>query len=195
MAHNILPRFLIYGGVESIIPFITLGVIRYTGSSPDDAKRVLDNSQGTSGFGWRSRGHPRGHASKPDGGEASVESYSHAGEKTGFMSQEDQDLVVHHALQTRHAQRGMDLLNQGKTRIVIELPVDRLNLRHQLNIGRWSSGALQEQGPLNGITFLLQRPVGEEHDSHDVCNPQVFTCYPLLESIQSSKFSIKSRSN
>lgn len=184
MAYNILPRLLVYGVLSSQFLFNTLGLVRYTGSGPNDAKRVLDESQGVSGKGWPARGHPRGHASNPNGGEASVESYSRSGRKTAFMSREDQDEVVHHALKTTHAQRGMDLLNQGETRIRITLPIVRLDLRKQLNIGRWSGGTLQEQGPLNGITFLLQRP--QNDDNNNEVDPQVFTCYPLLESVSES---------
>lgn len=121
-----------------------IGGASYTGTSPRDAKRILDNSEGQIGesprqdqatprqvesqlkfqftpvsvpkftYQFANRAHPRGHAFHVVEGEQSVVKYSKRDQtmpKTGFLSRAQQDYVVHLALQTKTAQRQLELLN------------------------------------------------------------------------------------
>jgi len=95
---------------------LMIGGARYSGQSPRDAARILNNSQNAKCYGYSALGHPRGHASNlyATGPYDSVENYAkHCNkEKTGFLSRTDQDLVAHLALTSQQATNAMQQLNR-----------------------------------------------------------------------------------
>ncbi|KAK2577472.1 hypothetical protein KPH14_003573 [Odynerus spinipes] len=108
---------------------LLIGGARYTGTSPRDAARILDNSQNARCYNCRYSGHPRGHASYPSAGGTtdSVENYSHLGRKTGFLSREEQDEAAHIALTSQEAKNAMNNLNRGMTSASVHLFPNTVN--------------------------------------------------------------------
>jgi hypothetical protein len=95
---------------------LMIGGAHYSGQSPRDAARILNNSQNAECYGYSTLGHPRGHASNlyATGPYDSVENYAkHCNkEKTGFLSRTDQDLIAHLALSSQQATNAMQQLNR-----------------------------------------------------------------------------------
>lgn len=91
---------------------LMIGGACYRGTSPADAKIILDNSQGKRSQGSSKLGHARGHASNPGENRAtySVENYSFFKNdyKTGFLSEDDQDRMAHVVLSLKMVQEMME---------------------------------------------------------------------------------------
>lgn len=119
------------------------GGARYRGTIADHAKMILDNSHGTRGHGHAAAAHPRGHASHPQatGPQDSVENYSRSSPKSfpksAWMSRSEQDEAMNILLQSSEAQRAMDDLNRGQTRVVI-----KMRPTFDIKVGLWAEGTM-----------------------------------------------------
>lgn len=154
-----------------------IGGARYSGTSPSDAKIILDSSQDQRSHGHPPLGHPRGHAECPSG--FSIVEYSQYSDKTGFQSRADQDYVTHLALSTRIAQDAMTELNRGKTTIAVRIPSDVLrNSRNLPPVVRYQNGVLTARGNMIAIVLVLRHHVDQfNNPDADVF---VHTCYPIM---------------
>lgn len=144
-------------GNDGVIRMI--GGATYTGTCSNDAKMILNNSQGKSSSISRSAGHARGHASNPaiplDDWKGSVENYTRVipGHKSAFLSPADQDYVTDLALRTEQARKAMERLNSGSGQEVITISAENLKklIPEDLDLPKmniWRDG----------------KPNGDEHD-------------------------------
>lgn len=96
---------------------LMIGGVKYKGTSSEDARKVLDNSEGKRGHKTVGVGHSRArHVFDPDPNKGVV-AYTRNNPyeaKTAFLSQEDQDYVAHLALKTEQVQNIMKELNKGR---------------------------------------------------------------------------------
>jgi len=154
-----------------------IGGARYYGTSPSDARIILDRSEDQSSHGHPPRGHSRGHAEHPSC--FSIVDYSQNSEKTGFQSRADQDYVTHLALSTRMAQDAMNELNRGKTTVAVRIPSDVLrNSRNLPQVVRYQNGILIARGNMIAVVLVLRHHIGEfNNPDADVF---VQTCYPIM---------------
>lgn len=158
-----------------------VGGARYSGTSANDAARVIDLSQNGRCSHNGLKGHPRGHASHPSatGSDDSVENYSRNGWKTGFLSRYDQDFVGNLAFNTGMAQRAMEALNNGSSDQAVhvsvrELGTDNIPQACEFRYGN-RDGSPQR---INTLTIILRHFMGESTNR----NADVFihTFYPRL---------------
>ncbi|XP_071648337.1 uncharacterized protein [Temnothorax longispinosus] len=114
---------------------LMIGGAWYSGNSPAHAKAILDRSENRESNcykkGYLVKGHARGHSMKicsEDDPYKTVEQYSreYSGDKAGFLSREDQDKVLHLALQTKQAEAAMLSLNNGSHSQEIYIAADTL---------------------------------------------------------------------
>ncbi|XP_032669511.1 uncharacterized protein LOC116843298 [Odontomachus brunneus] len=164
---------------------LMIGGARYCGTSSVDAGVVLDNSQNAKSYDSNILGHPRGHVIDPTatGAEDSVERYSMStGEpKTAFLSQNDQNTVVHLALTTSHAQYAIEKLNQGSKDESLELESTILRSNGRFNF----KGQLFKQGQPIGPELNIKEVVLvlRHHAQHYLernVDVLIHTCYPRI---------------
>lgn len=156
-----------------------IGGARYCGTSPSDARIILDRSENESSHGHKRspRGHSRGHAAHPSG--FSIVDFSQNSNKTGFQSRADQDYVTHLALSTKMAQDAMRELNRGSTTIAVRIPSDVLrNSRNLPQVVRYINGILVARGNMIAVLLVLRHHIGQfNNPDADVF---VQTCYPIM---------------
>lgn len=174
-------------GNDGVIRMI--GGANYTGNSSNDAKKILDNSQGKSSTISQRAGHARGHASNPaipkNDWEGSIENYSQefvGCQKTAFLSSADQDRVTDLALRTDRAQRAMERLNQGSGQEVITISAEDLKkLNPNLDIPKmniWRDGNPHGDEHDMQMVRLILRHHENKSDHHDA-DVMVQTCIPI----------------
>lgn len=164
---------------------LMIGGARYCGTSPKDAGLVLDRSQNAKCYKFNTFGHPRGHVSDPSatGHTDSVEQYSlyTRQSKTGFLSRDDQDTIVHFTLTTSHAQYAMEKLNQGSVSEVLEVSNTILRSNGGFNF----KGRLFQEGHpagseigIKAIVLVLRHHA--EHFRDRNVDVLIHTCYPRI---------------
>lgn len=172
---NWIDKILRLGKNGEII--LMIGGARYSGTSPSDARIILDSSQDQMSHGHPPPGHPRGHAEHPSG--FSIVEYSQHSDKTGFQSRADQDYVTHLALSTRIAQDAMTELNRGKTTIAVRIPSDTLrNSRNLPQVVKYQNGLLKGRGNMIAVVLVLRHHVGQSNNPD--ADVFVHTCYPIM---------------
>lgn len=157
---------------------------RYTGSSPESAKKLLDKCQNERDDLVGNYGHPRGHASDPDavGNTSSVENYSRThrqGWKTGFLSRDDQNVVANSALNHEKAQNAMDKLNNGGKEVKVEISASSLDLENVPQAAHFNDGERSsEPMDIKSVVLILRHFKGKSDDKH--ADVYVQTFYPTL---------------
>lgn len=125
----------------------------------NNAKEILDRSQGKYPEGLRSKGHARGHAKGHASGHFSINSlqdYSfdrNSDSKTGFKSRADQNRVVHLALKHRLCQNGMIALNRGSLSATCTVPA--ANTVQNLRIEKWIQGKFNRSGTMRTVFIKM----------------------------------------
>lgn len=145
-----------------------------------DAQQILDASQGVAPDGFRSAGHPRGHAKGRDTHHFSINSlqdYSrdrHGPRKSGFKSRHEQDRVVDMALHHQLCQSRINALNHGSQREVCTVPAT--NTIPHLQIEEWSNGRHTRTGIMRQVTIVMGHFQGQRHNPR--ADVHIHTAYP-----------------
>lgn len=158
---------------------LLIGGARYCGTSPNDARIILDRSQNKKSHpNHGSLGHPRGHAVNPSG--YGIAEFSQSSRKTGFQSRDDQDYVTHLALRTKKAQKTMNELNLGLTDKAVYITSETLrNSRNLPQIVEYQNGKLVKTGKMSAVVLVLRHQMGQfDNPDADVF---IQTCFPKME--------------
>lgn len=148
----------------------------------NNAKQILDSSQGKIPEGFRAPGHPRGHAKGKDTHRFSLDSlqdYSRdqrGPTKTGFKSRADQDRVVNLALKTRLCQNGIAQLNRGSQREKCVVPA--IYTSQNLQIEEWRNGKFHRDGVMRQIVIIMGHFRGQKNNPR--ANVHIQTAYPTF---------------
>lgn len=160
---------------------LLVGGAAYSGNRPQDAGRVIGNSQKGRCHPSGMHGHPRGHASHPEatGPTESVENYSMTGLKSAFLSREDQDAVGHLALETSQARAAMDNLNSGAQSIAIHVRPGELRPGPLPNAVEYYQGHRQGgERPIKELVLVLRHH--QEQQRNPSADVFVHTFYPVV---------------
>ncbi|KAF6211026.1 hypothetical protein GE061_014139 [Apolygus lucorum] len=130
------------------------------------------NRRGSAG----TKGHARGHVSKPEGcsnDDGCVENYSRNGWKTGFHEKTAQNKVVREFLKSPSGQEKLQMLNRGARRRSIHKRIpSTINAR----AGEWNYGRCTRTYTPDTACLVIEHQQGRESDSR--ASVQVLTCYP-----------------
>lgn len=160
-----------------------IGGARYCGTSPRDAKIILNNSENkkSHGFEHRVSAHSRGHAVHPSG--FSIVDYSQTEPKTAFQSRDDQDYITHLALSTSMAQNAMNKLNEGSfTEAVTISSVNLRNSRRLPKVVIYDKGSLVQEVDMTEVVLVLRHHIGQYRNPN--ADVLVHTCYPAMPEFQ-----------
>ncbi|CAD6230275.1 GSCOCG00006735001-RA-CDS [Cotesia congregata] len=174
---------------------LMVGGARYVGRGPEDAARILDNSQRGQSHPNRYPGHPRGHASNPGatGPLDSAENYSQNPDaancddapeddywKAGFLSIKEQDYFAHLVLSSPEAQEAMKKLNEGTGSELVRVKPAALPCEAPMG-ANFTNGFMGRPNPISELVIILKHHLNKKSDpNHDVF---VFTFYPRLKKL------------
>ncbi|XP_015175415.1 PREDICTED: uncharacterized protein LOC107065870 [Polistes dominula] len=159
---------------------LLIGGARYTGTTPEDAKVILDESDNKECFEYNVLGHPRKHAVGSSGFTNCTESDQKF--KSVFLSSDDQDLAAHIALSSPAAQEAMQKLNKGsKTEVVHIMLKDVNDPRLALQKGKFFNECkeVSNEKDIKKLVLVLRHHKGRETDPDAPVFVQTF--YPVLK--------------
>ncbi|KAI4500309.1 hypothetical protein M0802_004726 [Mischocyttarus mexicanus] len=161
---------------------LLIGGASYIGSTAEDARKILDDSQNSLCYRCTALGHPRKHAAGPSNSSSVAYAESTPQWKTAFLSTHAQDVAAHIALSSPAAQEAMKRLNKGSWNEAIYLyPQDVNDLTEAFKEGKHFQNYRATSGKkgVEHLVLVLRHHNGCENDS----NAAVFvhTFYPVLK--------------
>lgn len=119
-----------------------------------------------------------------------IENETKKGPKTGFVSEDDQAFVFHHAMQTKKAKRAMDELNKygsdanntDHRRQEVLITARDLNLPRSAYGGSWEDGKLVLSWPVTDVLMVLQHYKGQQKNPKSRVHIQTLFPYDPMTS-------------
>lgn len=146
----------------------------------NNARQILDSSQGKVPQFYTQPGHPRGHAKGHASGHYSINSlqdYSrNNGQKTGFASRADQDRVVGAALRHPLCANKINRLNHGSRREDCTVPA--ANTVHNLRVEEWRNGNFHHAGIMRDVVIVMGHFRGQQNNPR--ANIHIQTAFPRM---------------
>lgn len=143
---------------------------RYMAASIYDAERILDNSQGiipVAGNGIA--GNPRAYVLGVESGvpsDNSLQDFSRFGKNvTGFQLREEQNLIVHNALQTDYCRKKFIALNSGSTKEECIVQASQVISGSYLAVETWLNGEWHLTGRMKQVTIIMGHFPGDQNNA------------------------------
>ncbi|XP_036142957.1 uncharacterized protein LOC105837004 [Monomorium pharaonis] len=164
--------------------FLMIGGARYSreGTSENDAKRILDDSENNPSHQNGSRGHSRERHVVDEGKGVQVYTAMVKCEtKHAFVSREDQNYAIHRALISVSGQQALEELNRGAIQVKRNIGINELKEENRPfpKASIWYNGK-EKVGPrdITSVTIILRHKRDKYYDQN--AEPFVLTAFPYM---------------